>query len=86
MFDNIADYLKKHYNLQPTGKIQRAELRKIILNTVGISLKDNEVSIHEHQAFLKTRPAKRSEILMRQVEVLEECKKNNIVENIRILR
>ena len=86
MLENIEQYLKKHYNLKPTGKIIRTEVIRAIHVVTNVTLTDKEVTVHQHQVFLRTKPVKRSEILRRQVEILEEIKENGIAEGIRVLR
>jgi len=86
MFENIHDYLKKHYSLKPTQKIICAEVIRTVKEVSGITLQMNEVRFYEGDVFIQARPAKRNEILLQRIEILTELKKGQYRDQILSLR
>lgn len=71
----ITDLLLRFKNLSNTEKVKKILIGEIILGVASVPINDKEISFIKKTIFLKTHPLKKTEILLKKTEILEELKK-----------
>ncbi len=85
MIQNIQSLLTR-YSFAPTERMMRRDVAQIIHVSAGILLSEDQLHIQDSVIFLRVRPAIRSELMIRQVDILTSLRSNPKTAHIVALR
>ncbi len=70
---NISDYLKNFQNITVPHKTEREALKYAIREVLGVEIDISLIEIRNKTAYIKTKPALKSEIFMQKKNILEKA-------------
>ena len=85
MIQNIQALLTR-YSFQPTERMLRREVATIIHAATRLPVTEDQLYVQDTIILLRVRPAMRSELMLHQVEILTELRKNKRTAHIVALR
>jgi hypothetical protein len=70
----ISSFFKKFENISPPQRFIKEILMKVVLDTAGVALKDNNISVNRNTVFVTADPIIKSEIFLKKEEILKKVR------------